>query len=92
MSVQLTKQAYAEHYYGGITAYTVYLNGTDEWAIWRDEDNSLYSREADDRDGVLFRAFYNSHQYQFDDVKMFDGADAAVRTALTERSPRRSRD
>ena len=51
-----------------------YLNGTDEWALWREEDNALYSREVDERDGVLFRVFYNSHQYEFSDSKMMQGA------------------
>ena len=54
-----------------------YLNGTDEWVLFRDKDNALFSRDVDERDGVLFRTFLNFQGSEFSDVKIFDGARLA---------------
>jgi hypothetical protein len=45
-----------------------YLNGTDEWLIWRNNDASLYSRDRDEAEGVLFRVFYDWQQDNLNDV------------------------
>ena len=48
-----------EHYYGNPSSYTVYTDGTDRWEIPRDGNPSKYSRDLDQEQGVLFRAFYD---------------------------------
>lgn len=51
--------SYAEKYYGGLSVYTVFVNGTDEWELPRDTEDDRYSRQRDIEDGAVFRIFYD---------------------------------
>ena len=50
--------------------YTAYKNGTDHWLVPRSDDNSLYSRQVDEDEGVLFRLFFDwSHEIKEDAIE-----------------------
>jgi len=57
-----------EKYYGGLSSYTVFANGSDEWELPRSNDNAPYSRAKDLKDDVVFRVLYDWQAEDISDV------------------------
>lgn len=51
--------AYSEKYYGGLSSYTVFANGTDEWQLPREDGVDAFSRTRDIEEQVVFRVLYD---------------------------------